>query len=100
MTKLLSEGHNPTVSVGKTAYAVSSNKLVRDAFRRYMASEPQKWDWVLAGVPSALTPEMEAEQQAKQVIIRIYQTILFSNLSILAFASANFPGSYQFLMIL
>lgn len=32
-----------------------------------MASEPDKWDYALAGVPSPLTDEMESQQMAKQV---------------------------------
>ena len=32
-----------------------------------MAHEPDKWDYAAAGVPSALTEEMELQQQAKQV---------------------------------
>ena len=34
---------------------------------RFMASEPDKWDYALAGVPSPLTDEMESQQMAKQV---------------------------------
>ena len=65
---------------GRTAYACASTKAVRDAFRRAAASalegaeragasEEDKEEiaraWAAAGVPSALTPEMEAAQQAK-----------------------------------
>lgn len=32
-----------------------------------MASEPDKWDYSLAGVPSPLTDELESQQMAKQV---------------------------------
>lgn len=32
-----------------------------------MASQPDKWDYALAGVPSPLTDEMESQQMAKQV---------------------------------
>ena len=32
-----------------------------------MASEPDKWDYALAGVPSPLTDELESQQMAKQV---------------------------------
>ena len=67
VARLLQEGHDPTVSVGKTAYAVATEKSVRDAFRRHMANFPDQWDWTAAGVPSPLTAEMEAEQQAKEV---------------------------------
>lgn len=34
---------------------------------RFMASEPDKWDYALAGVPSPLTDELESQQVAKQV---------------------------------
>ena len=34
---------------------------------RFMASEPTKWDYTLAGVPSPLTDELESQQMAKQV---------------------------------
>lgn len=34
---------------------------------RFMASQPGKWDYTLAGVPSPLTDELESQQLAKQV---------------------------------
>ena len=47
-----------------TAYDVAKDKETRNAFRRAMARMPDAWDWTgLARVPSALTPEMEAESQ-------------------------------------
>ncbi|KAF9540032.1 hypothetical protein EC957_004699 [Mortierella hygrophila] len=47
-----------------TAYEVAKDKETRNAFRRAMAKLPDAWDWPgLARVPSALTPEMEAESQ-------------------------------------
>ncbi|KAF9321702.1 hypothetical protein BG003_000088 [Podila horticola] len=49
-----------------TAYDVAKDKETRNAFRRAMALMPDNWDWMgLAHVPSALTPEMEAEQERK-----------------------------------
>ncbi|KAG0242435.1 GPI inositol deacylase [Actinomortierella wolfii] len=49
-----------------TAYDVAKDKETRNAFRRAMAQLPDDWDWVAgAHVPSALTPEMEAEQERK-----------------------------------
>ncbi|KAF9301161.1 hypothetical protein BGZ74_007038 [Mortierella antarctica] len=49
-----------------TAYDVAKDKETRNAFRRTMALMPDNWDWMgLAHVPSALTPEMEAEQERK-----------------------------------
>ena len=59
---------DPTeVYKGKVAYAVSKDKETRDAFRRAMARIPDAWDWMQgARVPSALTPELEAKQAAKE----------------------------------
>lgn len=37
------------------------------ATRRFMAAEPDKWDYAAAGIPSALTDDMEASQAAKKV---------------------------------
>lgn len=49
-----------------TAYDIAKDKETRNAFRRAMALLPESWDWVgEAHVPSALTPEMEAEQERK-----------------------------------
>ncbi|KAF9978301.1 hypothetical protein BGZ73_002892 [Actinomortierella ambigua] len=49
-----------------TAYDVAKDKETRNAFRRAMATLSDDWDWVAgAHVPSALTPEMEAEQERK-----------------------------------
>ena len=66
---LLQEGHDPAVTNagGKTAYAVAADKAVRDAFRRRMAAKPERWDWAAAGVPSALTADMEAQHAAREV---------------------------------
>lgn len=52
---------------GRTAYAVATSKETRDAFRRHMGLAPAQWDWHAAGVPSALTGELEAAQAAKRV---------------------------------
>ncbi|KAF9437870.1 hypothetical protein BGZ76_010809 [Entomortierella beljakovae] len=58
-----------TLSVGTssfTAYDIAKDKETRNAFRRAMALHPDAWDWIgQAHVPSALTPEMEAEQERK-----------------------------------
>ncbi|KAK9810484.1 hypothetical protein WJX72_011395 [[Myrmecia] bisecta] len=51
---------------GRPPYDVASEKSVRDAFRRFMACEPAKWDYAAAAVPSPLSEELEAQQQAKQ----------------------------------
>ena len=71
MAHLLSSGHDPTQrdEQGRTPYALAADKAVRDAFRRYMAAEPERWDYAAAEVPSALTQEMEAAQNAKKVLV-------------------------------
>ncbi|KAK9908857.1 hypothetical protein WJX75_003876 [Coccomyxa subellipsoidea] len=69
VSKLLQRGDDPAVldDRGRPPYAVAADKDIRDAFRRYMASsDALDWDWAAAGVPSALTPEMEAQQAARQ----------------------------------
>ena len=50
-----------------------------------MASQPGKWDYTLAGVPSPLTDELESQQLAKQVGC--------SNLTspIVAFLTSSYP---------
>ncbi|CAN4125805.1 unnamed protein product [Withania somnifera] len=50
----------------RTPYMVATEKEVRNTFRRFMASNLDKWDWHAAKVPSALTKEMEETQAAKQ----------------------------------
>jgi len=65
-----SESQDPLASSfgtsSMTAYDMAKDKETRNAFRRAMALMPDTWDWVaLAHVPSALTPEMEAEQERK-----------------------------------
>jgi hypothetical protein len=62
--QLLQSGADPTVvdGGGKTAYVVAANKAVRDEMRRYMAANPNAWNYAVAQIPSALTEEMEAAQ--------------------------------------
>mmetsp|Transcript_6326 Transcript_6326/g.13979 ORF Transcript_6326/g.13979 Transcript_6326/m.13979 type:complete len:643 (+) Transcript_6326:35-1963(+) len=68
VTKLLESGHDPSArdASGRTPYEVSQDKAVRDAFRRYMAAAPDRWDYSSARIPSPLTDDMEAAQQAKK----------------------------------
>jgi hypothetical protein len=69
VTQLLEEGCDPGVrdSHGRTPYLAAATKEVRDAFRRYMAQAPDQWDYAAAGIPSALTDELESAQAAKKV---------------------------------
>ncbi|KAL3814901.1 hypothetical protein ACJIZ3_016169 [Penstemon smallii] len=66
--ELLEQGLDPCMKDerGQTPYMLASEKEVRNTFRRFMAANLEKWDWVAAKVPSALTKEMEESQAAKQ----------------------------------
>ncbi|KAL0379636.1 UNVERIFIED_CONTAM: Ankyrin repeat and zinc finger domain-containing protein 1 [Sesamum angustifolium] len=66
--ELLEQGLDPCTKDerGQTPYMLASEKEVRNTFRRFMASNLEKWDWHAAKVPSALTKEMEDSQAAKQ----------------------------------
>ncbi|EEF50408.1 conserved hypothetical protein [Ricinus communis] len=66
--ELLEQGLDPAVKdeKGRTPYMLANEKEVRNTFRRFMASNHDRWDWHAAKVPSALTKEMEESQAAKQ----------------------------------
>ncbi|KAJ7951007.1 Ankyrin repeat and zinc finger domain-containing protein 1 [Quillaja saponaria] len=65
---LLEQGLDPCLKDerGRTPYILAGDKEVRNTFRRFMATNLDKWDWEAAKVPSALTKEMEESQAAKQ----------------------------------
>lgn len=67
--ELLEQGLDPCIKDerGQTPYMLATDKEVRNTFRRFMASNMEKWDWHAAKVPSPLTKEMEESQAAKQV---------------------------------
>lgn len=64
----LEQGLDPCIKDerGRTPYMLASDKEARNTFRRFMASNLDKWDWNAAKVPSPLTKEMEESQAAKQ----------------------------------
>nr|GMD38123.1 ankyrin repeat and zinc finger domain-containing protein 1 [Ipomoea batatas] len=66
--ELLEQGMDPCIKDerGRTPYMLATEKEVRNTFRRFMASNVDKWDWNAAKVPSPLTKEMEDSQAAKQ----------------------------------
>ncbi|KAH9513359.1 Ankyrin repeat and zinc finger domain-containing protein 1 [Bulinus truncatus] len=66
ITTLLEAGADPSVrdKSSKTPYILGDNK-VRNAFRRFMASFPDRYDYVKAQVPGALTADMEIEKKKK-----------------------------------
>ena len=66
--ELLEAGSDPAEKDlrGRTAYMVTKSKAVRDAFRRFRAAAGEgAWDWHAAGVPEALTAELEARKAEK-----------------------------------
>lgn len=70
VVELLEEGMDPCAKDerGRTPYMLADDKEARNTFRRFMASNLEKWDWHDAKVPSPLTKEMEESQAAKQVL--------------------------------
>lgn len=68
ITKLLMEGSDPTSRDvrGRTPFFLCKSKDSRDAFRRFRATAERQWNWSDAGVPDALTPEMETAQKEKE----------------------------------
>ncbi|KAJ3154978.1 hypothetical protein HDU86_004497 [Geranomyces michiganensis] len=67
---LLTAGGDPTKGTekkkGLRPYDVAADKDTRDAFRRYMARQPDAWDWREARVPGPLTEDMERAQREKE----------------------------------
>uniref|UniRef100_A0A224YZN2 Protein containing RGS domain n=1 Tax=Rhipicephalus zambeziensis TaxID=60191 RepID=A0A224YZN2_9ACAR len=65
---LLEAGADPSVKNGKglTPYAVCSDKQTRNEFRRFKGLHPEKYDYVAAQIPDALTEEMEKERSQRQ----------------------------------
>lgn len=69
MAELLDGGADPAEQdgEGRTAYMLARERGARDAFRRFRARAGEgAWDWLAAGVPEALTPELEQAQAAKK----------------------------------
>ncbi|KAK7010519.1 ankyrin repeat and zinc finger domain-containing protein 1, partial [Biomphalaria glabrata] len=66
ITTLLECGADPALrdKSGKTPYSLGDTK-VRNAFRRFMADFPEKYDYTKAQIPSPLTAEMESEKKLK-----------------------------------
>lgn len=68
VASLLEAGADPCArdARGKTPYMLAVDKATRDEFRRFMGRRPGQWDYAAAAIPSALTDDMEAAQQAKK----------------------------------
>jgi hypothetical protein len=52
---------------------------VRDAFRRFMAAQPDAWDYSASDIPSPLTEDMEAAQQSKKVCASWYVAMILGD---------------------
>lgn len=65
---LMEHGANPTVrdKRGLTPYMLSNDREMRDIYRRFMADNPDKFDYKSAQIPSPLTEEMIAERLEKK----------------------------------
>lgn len=68
VTLLLESGANPCIrdKGGLTPYMVSKDKPTRNEFRRFRNKWPDRYDYGLAQISSALTEEMEAERKKKE----------------------------------
>ncbi|RHY33669.1 hypothetical protein DYB32_002030 [Aphanomyces invadans] len=64
---LLKHGASPCAldARQRVPYLLTTSKEGRNAFRRFRADAPDRWDYVVAKVPDALTDEMEEEKKAK-----------------------------------
>lgn len=65
--KLLELGCDPCLSdtLGKVPYQVTACKESREAFRRFMGTYPDRFDYTKALIPSPLTDEIERQRQEK-----------------------------------
>ncbi|XP_036431268.1 ankyrin repeat and zinc finger domain-containing protein 1 [Colossoma macropomum] len=65
---LLEAGSDPACrdSKGQTPYAVAAEKDTRNAFRKFMADHPDKYDYAKAQVPGPLTAEIESKKAEKK----------------------------------
>ncbi|RHN46791.1 putative ankyrin repeat-containing domain-containing protein [Medicago truncatula] len=64
--ELLEQGMDPCIKDdrGRTPYMLAPRKQIKKTFRRFMASNLDKWDWKAAQVFCPLTKEMEKYQAA------------------------------------
>merc|ERR1712080_612308 len=65
---LMGIGADPVVKDkrGRLPYNISSCKEDRNEFRRFMAKHPDKYDYLSAQIPSALTEEAELSKKEKE----------------------------------
>ncbi|KAM9850795.1 tRNA endonuclease ANKZF1 [Aulostomus maculatus] len=65
---LLEEGADPALrdKKGQTPYTVAPDKDTRNVFRKYMAENPDRYDYNKAQVPAPLTAEIESKKMEKK----------------------------------
>lgn len=68
VTILMDAGWDPTLrdDLGQTPFSMSADKLTRNAFRKYRADHPEKFDYIKAQIPEPLTAELEAKKEEKR----------------------------------
>ncbi|KAM9709316.1 tRNA endonuclease ANKZF1 isoform 1-T1 [Menidia menidia] len=66
--ELLDAGADPACRdcKGQTPYIVAPDKDTRNVFRKYMAENPEKYDYSKAQVPGPLTAEIESKKMEKK----------------------------------
>ncbi|KAJ0409157.1 hypothetical protein ATCC90586_004690 [Pythium insidiosum] len=65
---LLESGANPSLLDlrNRPPYYLCTTKEMRNVFRRYMAGNPDAWDYSASQIPSGLTDEMEQKKKEKE----------------------------------
>lgn len=65
---LLDKGANPSLldARDRPPYNLCQSKKSRNIFRRFMAENPNAWDYSLSHISSALTDEMEQKKREKE----------------------------------
>ncbi|XP_062862036.1 tRNA endonuclease ANKZF1 [Trichomycterus rosablanca] len=65
---LLEKGSDPTCRDrnGQTPYAVAPDKETKNIFRKFMAENPEKYNYAKAQIPGPLTAEMESKKAEKK----------------------------------
>lgn len=65
--KLLELGCDPSLSdtLGRVPYILASDKETRSTFRRFMGTNPNRYDYAKAQIPSPLTEDIEKKKLEK-----------------------------------
>ena len=67
LRKLLEVGCDPTLSdaLGRVPYVLAVDKETRNAFRRFMGENPERYDYSKSLIPSPLTDDIERQKQER-----------------------------------